>query len=187
MASSADIRDIMGLSAGGRPQEVTKEMILGTDKPKKIYPKKSDTVMKRPEGMARELYNLLYNDNKDAPPLIPTGKLLLEYPKSSLDIQKETIGRYFLDLEMHFISLKYWYSFFALSDTAIGKDKSYKQMKAKLGMRKVRPWKWMPFKNPARKDDLVLYHWRRATEKGQDYAFAKFNKKLEVGDLWCSH
>ena len=53
-------------------------------------------------------------------------------------------------------------------------------MKAKLGMRKVRPWKWMPFKNPARKDDLVLYHWRRATEKGQDYAFAKFNKKLEV-------
>ena len=69
---------------------------------------------------------------------------------------------------------------FALSDTAIGKDKSYKQMKAKLGMRKVRPWKWMPFKNPARKDDLVLYHWRRATEKGQDYAFAKFNKKLEV-------
>ena len=53
-------------------------------------------------------------------------------------------------------------------------------MKAKLGMRKVRPWKWMPFKNPARKDDLVLYHWRRAAEKGQDYAFAKFNKKLEV-------
>ena len=81
---------------------------------------------------------------------------------------------------MPFISLNINAHFFALSDTAIGKDKSYKQMKAKLGMRKVRPWKWMPFKNPARKDDLVLYHWRRATEKGQDYAFAKFNKKLEV-------
>ena len=53
-------------------------------------------------------------------------------------------------------------------------------MKAKLGMRKVRPWKWMPFTNPARRDGLVLYHWRRAAEKGQDYAFAKFNKKLEV-------
>ena len=39
MASSADIRDIMGLSAAGRPQEVTKEMILGTDKPKKNLPK----------------------------------------------------------------------------------------------------------------------------------------------------
>ena len=53
-------------------------------------------------------------------------------------------------------------------------------MKAKLGMRKVRPWKWMPFTNPARRDGLVLYHWRRAAEKGQDYAFAKFNKRLEV-------
>ena len=137
MANSADVRDIMGLSANSGPTEITKEMILGTDKPKKIYPKKSDTAMKRPEGMARELYNLLYNDNKDAPPLIPT-------------------------------------------DTVIGKDKSYKQMKAKLGMRKVRPWKWMPFTNPARRDGLVLYHWRRAAEKGQDYAFAKFNKRLEV-------
>ena len=73
MASSADVRDIMGLPSAG-PTEITKEMILGTDKPKKIYPKKSDTNMKRPEGMARELYNLLYNDSKDAPPLIPTGK-----------------------------------------------------------------------------------------------------------------
>ena len=56
-------------------------------------------------------------------------------------------------------------------------------MKAKLGMRKVRPWKWMPFTNPARRDGLVLYHWRRAAEKGQDYAFAKFNKKHEVRHL----
>ena len=56
-------------------------------------------------------------------------------------------------------------------------------MKAKLGMRKVRPWKWMPFTNPARRDGLVLYHWRRAAEKGQDYAFAKFNKKLEVDTI----
>ena len=30
------------------------------------------------------------------------------------------------------------------------KDSGYKQMRAKLGMRKVRPWKWMPFTNPAR-------------------------------------
>ena len=58
-------------------------------------------------------------------------------------------------------------------------------MKAKLGMRKVRPWKWMPFTNPARRDGLVLYHWRRAAEKGQDYAFAKFNKKLEVDTIRC--
>ena len=61
-----------------------------------------------------------------------------------------------------------------------GKDKGYKQMKAKLGMRKVRPWKWMPFSNPARRDGLILYHWRRLADEGKDYAFSKFNKKLEL-------
>ena len=60
MASSADVKDIMGLSRDSGPTEITKEMILGTDKPKKLYPKKSDSGMKRPEGMARELYNLLF-------------------------------------------------------------------------------------------------------------------------------
>lgn len=29
-------------------------------------------VSKRPEGMHREVFALLYNDNKDAPPLLPT-------------------------------------------------------------------------------------------------------------------
>ena len=33
------------------------------------------------------------------------------------------------------------------SDTKQG----YKQMKARIGSSKVRPWKWMPFTNPARK------------------------------------
>ena len=130
----------MGLSSrdSSGSQEVTKEMILGTDRPKKLYARKSEHgPMKRPEGMARELYNLLYNDSKDAPPLIPT-------------------------------------------DTSMGKDKGYKQMKAKLGMRKVRPWKWMPFKNPARRDELILYHWRRLADEGKDYAFSKFNKRLEL-------
>ena len=30
-------------------------------------------------------------------------------------------------------------------------NQGYKQLKAKLGSQKVRPWKWMPFTNPARK------------------------------------
>lgn len=30
-------------------------------------------------------------------------------------------------------------------------NQGYKQMKAKIGSSKVRPWKWMPFTNPARK------------------------------------
>ena len=59
-------------------------------------------------------------------------------------------------------------------------DKGYKQMKAKLGMRKVRPWKWMPFTNPARRDNLILYHWRRQADEGKEYAFARFNKRLEM-------
>ena len=64
------------------------------------------TSFTRPEGMHRELFNLLYTENKELPcPIIPT-------------------------------------------DT--NKDQGYKQMRAKLGMRRVRPWKWMPFTNPAR-------------------------------------
>ena len=38
----------------------------------------------------------------------------------------------------------------------------------------------MPFTNPARKDRLVLHHWRRAADEGREYPFAKFNKKLEM-------
>lgn len=58
-------------------------------------------------------------------------------------------------------------------------------MKAKLGSKKVRPWKWMPFTNPARKDGAMFFHWRRAAEEGKDYPFARFNKvsshRLDIG------
>lgn len=91
MASSADVRDIMGMA----PQDtaITKDLILGTDKKKS---KKSvGNTFQRPEGMHRELYNLLYSENKELPcPLIQT-------------------------------------------DTS--KDLGYKQMRAKLGMRRVDP------------------------------------------------
>lgn len=29
-------------------------------------------------------------------------------------------------------------------------------------------------------DNLVLSHWRRTTEEGKDYPYAKFNKTIEV-------
>lgn len=58
------------------------------------------------------------------------------------------------------------------SDTTQG----YRTVKAKLGCKKVRPWKWMPFTNPARKDGAIFHHWRRAVEEGKDYPFARFNK-----------
>nr|XP_045612056.1 DNA methyltransferase 1-associated protein 1-like [Procambarus clarkii] len=128
----ADVRDILELDRPPTP-EVSKEVILGLrkDVPKK---KKEKEVMRRPEGMHRELYALLYSDsNKDLPPLLPTDS-----------------------------------------------GQGYKSVKAKLGMKRVRPWKWMPFTNPARKDNAVLYHWRRVCDQGKDYPFAMFNKKVEL-------
>ncbi|GAB0090346.1 DNA methyltransferase 1-associated protein 1 [Sergentomyia squamirostris] len=65
---SADVRDILELERPPTP-EVTKEALLSTKK--KQYPERSKTT-KRPEGMHREVFALLYNDNKDAPPLLST-------------------------------------------------------------------------------------------------------------------
>lgn len=83
--------------------------------------------------MHREVFALLYNDNKDAPPLLST-------------------------------------------DTGAG----YIQVKARLGMKKVRKWEWSPFTNPARSDKAVFHHWRRATDEPREYPFAKFNKVLSI-------
>lgn len=55
-------------------------------------------------------------------------------------------------------------------------NQGYKQMKAKIGSSRVRPWKWMPFTNPARKDGAIFHHWRRVADEGKDYPFARFNK-----------
>uniref|UniRef100_A0A8C8GLJ5 DNA methyltransferase 1-associated protein 1 n=1 Tax=Oncorhynchus tshawytscha TaxID=74940 RepID=A0A8C8GLJ5_ONCTS len=62
------------------------------------------------------------------------------------------------------------------SDTTQG----YRTVKAKLGCKRVRPWKWMPFTNPARRDGAVFHHWRRMAEEGKDYPFARFNKAVQV-------
>ncbi|XP_014290775.1 DNA methyltransferase 1-associated protein 1 [Halyomorpha halys] len=125
-----DVCDILDIdrSSGG---EVTKESIVGLDKKNKKFgaPKHS----KKPEGMARELFALLYHDKNDPPPLFP-------------------------------------------SDTGQG----YKNMKAKLGMKSVRPWKWMPFTNPGRTDNAIFHHWRRLCDEGKEYPFARFNKKVEI-------
>ncbi|GAB6020248.1 DNA methyltransferase 1-associated protein 1 [Chamberlinius hualienensis] len=56
----------------------------------------------------------------------------------------------------------------------------YKRVKAKLGMKRVRPWKWMTFTNPARDDDAVFHHWRRVADEGKEYPFAKFNKTVTI-------
>lgn len=85
--------------------------------------------------MHREVFALLYNDNKDAPPLLPT-------------------------------------------DTANGSG--YKQVKARLGMKKVRRWEWAPFTNPGRTDNAAFHHWRRVADEPKPYPFAQFNKQLNI-------
>ncbi|XP_067678724.1 DNA methyltransferase 1-associated protein 1-like [Haliotis asinina] len=131
MAAGSDVRDILELEQAPEKEMVTKESLMNDGKKKKA--KKSELTFKRPEGMHRELWGLLWTDNKDAPPIIP-------------------------------------------SDT----NQGYKQMKAKIGSSRVRPWKWMPFTNPARKDGAIFYHYRRVADEGRDYPFARFNKSVEV-------
>ncbi|CAM8973749.1 unnamed protein product [Rhodiola kirilowii] len=44
-------------------------------------------------------------------------------------------------------------------------------------------WKWLPFSNSARKDDLQLYHWVRIVNgvaPTGDYSFAKYNKSVDI-------
>ncbi|XP_046361590.1 DNA methyltransferase 1-associated protein 1-like isoform X1 [Haliotis rufescens] len=135
MAAGSDVRDILELEQAPEKEMVTKESLMYDGKKKKA--KKSELTFKRPEGMHRELWGLLWTDNnygyRDAPPIIP-------------------------------------------SDT----NQGYKQMKAKIGSSRVRPWKWMPFTNPARKDGAIFYHYRRVADEGRDYPFARFNKSVDV-------
>jgi len=134
MALSSDVRDILELDTGQTKEFVTKDSLMNDGKKKKV--RKSDVGVKRPEGMARELWGLVHNDSRyqtDTPPIIP-------------------------------------------SDSKQG----YKQMKARIGSSKVRPWKWMPFTNPARKDGAIFHHWGRLADEGKDYPFARFNKTVDV-------
>jgi len=132
MAQTSDVRDILDLET--TVEVVTKDSLFNQDRDRKKKSKKNDSSFKKPEGMHRELWGLLCNDSRDAPPLIQT-------------------------------------------DTNMA---GYKQMKAKIGRSKVRPWKWMPFSNPARTDGATFHHWRREADEGKDYPFARFNKSVDV-------
>ena len=41
-------------------------------------------------------------------------------------------------------------------------------------------WVWSNFKNPARKDNLYLYHWQREEDVNKDYEFAQLDKKIDL-------
>ena len=70
MASASDLRDILDIR--GSETKVTKASLL---KEKDSEKKKVKQTFKRPEGMHRELYALLYSDNMDKPPMLPTDNI----------------------------------------------------------------------------------------------------------------
>ena len=72
MASTSDVRDILDIKVD-EPRTKTKASIINEGIKKK--PKLKQNVFKRPEGMHRELYALLYHDNRDKPPLLPTDTM----------------------------------------------------------------------------------------------------------------
>ncbi|XP_018328681.1 DNA methyltransferase 1-associated protein 1 isoform X2 [Agrilus planipennis] len=65
----ADVRDIMELEQPPAP-EITRESFISEKQKKRPF--NSTKISKRPEGMHREVFALLYNDNKDAPPIFPS-------------------------------------------------------------------------------------------------------------------
>ncbi|CAG2100680.1 unnamed protein product [Medioppia subpectinata] len=126
----ADVLDILEFERENGSSDVLND----NKKPKRK--RVSDLTFKRPEGMHRELYALLYADNKDNPSLIPTD----------IGFQNKSM---------------------------IG----YKQIKAKLGLKRVRPWIWTPF---SPKEKIELNHWRREVDKNKEYPFARLNTVIEM-------
>ena len=72
MASTSDVRDILDIKVD-EPRTKTKASIISEKQKKKTVTKKH--VFKRPEGMHRELYALLYHDNRDKPPMLPSDTM----------------------------------------------------------------------------------------------------------------
>ncbi|XP_017093696.2 DNA methyltransferase 1-associated protein 1 [Drosophila bipectinata] len=69
---SADVRDILDMERANTP-EITRDSFLAT---KKRNFERTKHASRRPEGMHREVFALLYTDKKDAPPLLPTDTAL---------------------------------------------------------------------------------------------------------------
>uniref|UniRef100_A0A915Q6C5 DNA methyltransferase 1-associated protein 1 n=1 Tax=Setaria digitata TaxID=48799 RepID=A0A915Q6C5_9BILA len=132
--NTADAQDILGLNNSSTKDDglIPAGGLTDVDrKHKKSH--RSDAYFKRPEGMHRELYNLLDRERNFAA-LMPTTT----------------------------------------------KNTGYCHQKARIGMRRVRPWEWTPFENAARADGLKLNHWKRTDKVDDVYPFARFNKVINV-------
>ena len=106
--------------------------------------RKLEPVMKRPTGMNREVYALLYSDKNDAYVI----KLYLSYHgDEALMLLLHTHPSPPPHTHTTHSSLTHSNSPSLIpTDTGCG----YRQPKARLGRKHVRPWKWMSFTNPAR-------------------------------------
>ncbi|VDN04170.1 unnamed protein product [Thelazia callipaeda] len=133
--NTADAQDILGFSNSNTTKDEGLIPAGGlTDvNPKSRKSHRSDAHFKRPEGMHRELYNLLGQERNFAA-LMPTTT----------------------------------------------KNSGYCRQKARIGMRRVRPWEWTPFENEGRTDGLKLCHWKRKDKTFAVYPFAKFNKVINI-------
>ncbi|CAL0316506.1 unnamed protein product [Lupinus luteus] len=59
----------------------------------------------------------------------------------------------------------------------------FSQLQKRPPSREKVTWKWLPFTNSARKDELQLCHWVRVINGDQptgDYSFAKYNKPVDI-------
>ena len=45
--------------------------------------------------------------------------------------------------------------------------------------KRTEKWVWDSFFNPARQDELRLFHWKKESDN-EEYPFAKFSKKIEL-------
>ncbi|VDN50031.1 unnamed protein product [Dracunculus medinensis] len=128
--NSADAQGILGLTKDDSVVSFSGGLVDVDKKKKKV-----ENQLKRPEGMHREVFNLL-------------------------------------DRERNIASLM----------PSTTKNSGYRNQKARIGMRSVRPWFWHPFENAAREDGLQLFHWQRSDriEAAQIYPFARFNKVINI-------
>uniref|UniRef100_A0A673IXB7 DNA methyltransferase 1-associated protein 1 n=1 Tax=Sinocyclocheilus rhinocerous TaxID=307959 RepID=A0A673IXB7_9TELE len=200
MTTGADVRDILELAGGDNDSgPISKKDIINSDK-KKAKKVTETLTFKRPEGMHREVYALLYSDKKNSTEVIELMTLQMFVVCCFFQMcfvvglvkilasenKRKSIKEKLLLLSPVLTTYnEVLYGFPSCSRDApplLPSDttQGYRTVKAKLGCKKVRPWKWMPFSNPARKDGAIFHHWRRAAEEGKDYPFARFSKTVQV-------
>ena len=76
MATGSDVREILQLE--DQPVSLSRrEVLFGADKPKRKSNAKP--LIKKPEGLSREVWGLLYSDSRDPPPIVPTDNAAAGY------------------------------------------------------------------------------------------------------------